>query len=297
MVCRVSLVMLAGCAQLFGIDKTSAPPPVDASIDAPAGCGDGIIIDNEPCNGSNLGSSMCATAVEPGWVGTLTCTATCTLDTMACAPPQTTWGTLTDTTAWSVFDVSTLFAGAKGFVSSVFDGRYLYLVPNSNSTSADGLVVRYDTQGSLGASSSWTTFDVSTVNPNAVGFQGGAFDGRYVYLVPYSDNTSYDGLAVRLDTKASGGFSDATSWSTFDVGTVNASATGFVHATFDGRYVYYAPFYNGAYHGVSARFDTQAVGGFTAAASWEVFDISTVNAGAKGYLGAIFDGHYVFYLP
>src|SRR5580704_6675033 len=93
----VAMFVLGGCAQLFGIENTSAPVPVvaDASIDAPQGCGDGIITGNEPCNGSNLGSATCASAVEQGWVGTLTCTATCTLDTSACAPPQTTWQDMT----------------------------------------------------------------------------------------------------------------------------------------------------------------------------------------------------------
>jgi hypothetical protein len=287
-------IVLGGCAQLFGLANTSAPPD-DALPPPPPGCGDGVIIDNEPCNGSNLGGATCASAVASGWIGTLSCTASCTLDTSMCAPPPTTWSALGSGSDWSMFDVSTLYAGAKGFTSSVFDGRYLYFVPNNNGA-PDGLVVRYDPQGSLGASAQWTSFDVSTVDPNAKGFQGGAWDGRYLYLVPY-DNGKYDGVTARYDTLASGGFSAGASWTTFDIATVNTSATGFSHAAFDGRYVYYTPYIDGSYDGVAARYDTHADGGFGSAASWATFDVSTVSSSAKGFLSSVFDGRYVYLVP
>jgi hypothetical protein len=132
------------------------------------------------------------------------------------------------------------------------------------------------------------------VNNLAKGFIGGAYDGRYVYFVPYN-NGAYDGVMARFDTQDAGGFGAPSAWSTFDIATVNANARGFVSAAFDGRYIYLAPHYNGAYHGTTARYDTQA--SFTDAASWQVFDASTANAGAKGYLGTAFDGRYIYYAP
>ena len=44
--------------------------------------------------------------------------------------------------------------------------RYVYLVPNQSST-PDGLVMRYDTQAAFGAAGSWSTFDMTTAGADA----------------------------------------------------------------------------------------------------------------------------------
>jgi antitoxin component YwqK of YwqJK toxin-antitoxin module len=245
----------------------------------------------EQCDGTDLGGATCATATAAGWVGVVSCTSLCGLDISGCNPPTTNWSTLTTTSNWSTFDVSALFPGAKGFASSAFDGKYLYLVPNNNGN-PDGVVTRFDTTAGFGSSSSWETFDIATVNSSAKGFIGGAFDGKYVYFIPFS-NGAYDGNIARYDT--TGGFGSPSSWEVFDISTVNPSAKGFVRGTFDGRYLYLAPHYNGAYDGVTVRYDSH--GAFTDATSWQAFDIGTVNANAKGFLGTIYDGRYVYYAP
>ena len=102
--------------------------------------------------------------------------------------------------SWTTFDVSTVNAGAKGFFSAAFDGRYVYLVPYNNGA-YHGIVTRYDTQAAFGTSGSWTTFDVSTVNAGAKGFNGAAFDGRYVYLVPNYNGADH-GIVTRFDAKS-----------------------------------------------------------------------------------------------
>ncbi|HUJ60778.1 MAG TPA: hypothetical protein VLX92_19885 [Kofleriaceae bacterium] len=287
---RTTLVLfasLAACNSTVSGNRTKD----GGGPDAPQRCGDGVKSGNEQCDGTDLGSATCASATAAGWVGVLSCTSSCELNVAGCNPPATTWNTLTDTSKWSAFDISTLFPGAKGFISSVFDGRYLYFLPNNNGA-IDGIVARFDTQGGFGASGSWETFDVSTVNGGAKGFEGGAFDGRYLYLVPYN-NGAYDGLFVRYDTQ--GTFGDAASWTTFDLTSVDPNAKGYVFASYDGRYLYFAPHYNGAYDGDVARYDTQ--GGFTDATSWSTFDVSAVNASCKGFLGTIFDGRYIYLVP
>ncbi len=283
--CTVTLLVIAACS---GGSPTHGS---DAGRDAPPGCGDGVKSGTEQCDMMDLGGATCSTVTAPGWVGVLSCTASCQLNVAGCNPPTTTWNPITDKANWSLFDVGGLYPAAKGFASQVFDGRYLYFVPNNNGA-PDGVVTRFDTQAGFGSSGSWETFDVATVTATAKGFIGGAFDGRYVYFVPYN-NGAYDGVIARYDTK--GAFGTPGSWQTFDIATVNANAKGFVSAAFDGRYLYLAPHYNGAYHGFTARYDTQA--DFATATSWSVFDMSTVNAGAKGYLGAAFDGRYVYYAP
>jgi hypothetical protein len=195
--------------------------------------------------------------------------------------------------SWSTFATTTLNPNAKGFQGAAFDGRYVYLVPLATAAfTFDGLAARYDTQASFTAPGSWTTFDTATLDANATGFAGSAFDGRYVYLVPDNNGSSH-GIVTRYDTQAS--FSTAGAWATFDTTTVNASAFGFIHGVFDGRYVYFAPGNNGARDGVLARYDTQ--GAFTATGSWSIFDVTTVNTNARGFEGAAFDGRYVYLVP
>ena len=198
--------------------------------------------------------------------------------------------------SWASFDASTLGTPVRGCVGGVYDGRYVYLVPNYDgvfnmggivSHQVDGVVGRYDTSSAFDAAGSWTTFDAMTLNSSAEGFQGGAFDGRYVYLVPGA--SAFSTVAVRYDSQAS--FSAAASWSTFDVDAIGHGALTFAGAAFDGRYVYLAPNPTG----FVVRYDTS--GPFGAAPSWSSFDASTLDKGARGFWGAIFDGQYVYFVP
>jgi len=194
--------------------------------------------------------------------------------------------------AWGTFDTTSLAAGAKGFAGAAFDGQYVYFVPDFDSA-VDALVVRFNTKGAgFFSASSWQTFDATTVNANAGGFQGAVFDGRYVVFVPNND-----GVAVRYDTTQA--FQTASSWQAFDArANVNNNAQGYVGGAFDGRYVYFAPF--ASYGGTNAlvtRFDTAVDAGFDAGSSWGVFDTTGIVSTATGYYGAAFDGRYVYCVP
>jgi hypothetical protein len=246
------------------------------------------------------------------------------------------------TSAWATFDTTAVAKGAAGFVGAVFDGRrYLYFVPNNNQFSnSDGIVARYDTQAPLADPTSWKTFDTVSLSSFSVGFQGGVFDGRYLYLVPnfkasnptvtrfdtqtaFEDPASwktfdvsavapapmsflgaaFDGRYVFLspsdsvspvlqyDTKGSFG----SSWSAFTTSSVRAGAAGFAGTAFDGRFVYFAPDGGTTPHGLVVRYDTR--GPFSLGASWAVFDATSVNPACKGFMGAVFDGSYVYFVP
>jgi hypothetical protein len=194
----------------------------------------------------------------------------------------------TATTSWTRFDASAVDAMAVGLFGAVFDGRYVYFMPNDFSFT-DGLAIRYDTQAAYTQLASWEKFDATTLDPNAAGYSGGGFDGRYIYYAP----TYARGIALRFDTQ--GAFTAAASWSTFDTTTINAAAKGYFGTAFDGRYLYFIPNNNGADDGLIVRYDTLAA--FTASASWATFDLTTVNAGCAGYHGAVFDGRYLYLIP
>ena len=154
-------------------------------------------------------------------------------------------------TGWSTYDVEKVDPNAHGFIGGAFDGRYVYLIPNHDQTQPLGVIARYDTTATFTASASWSTFDLTTVHPNALGFRGAIFDGRYIYCVPYENNSVALGLVARYDTQAP--FATKSSWSTFDMTTVDPNATGFFGGVFDGRYVYFTPYD----YGPVVRFDAK----------------------------------------
>jgi hypothetical protein len=190
--------------------------------------------------------------------------------------------------AWATFHATTVNAGASNFGGAVFDGRYLYFAPHQMR-----VVVRYDTRANFGAPSAWAALDVAAISPNAGAgaFQGGVFDGRYVYLIQ-NQNTGVGagGMITRYDTQAA--FAATSSWAFFDLKGVNAAAVEFFGGAFDGRYVYAVPGRVGS-PSFLARLDAQ--GSFTA--SWSIFDVTTIRRDLSGFGGAAFDGRYVYLVP
>ena len=140
----------------------------------------------------------------------------------------------------------------------------------------------------------WSSFNLVTVNSTLKGFSGGVSDGRYVYFTPYYNGVDYSGNTVRYDTTKS--FTDPASWEYFNVTRINPALKSFYGAAASGSYIYYIPSYNWAgYHGKSVRYDTTKP--FTDVASWEYFDIQTVDASLEGFIAAVPSGNSVYYIP
>lgn len=232
--------------------------------------------------------------------------------------------------SWATFDVKKELGFLPRFSGAVFDGRYVTFVPRSSSP----MVVRYDTKSAFTASSSWDSFDPTTLGADAVGFAGGAYDGSHVYLVPQDHTTVLrhdaaaaanagwqkfdlgslglgplaaffgavfdghglvlapegDGVVVRFDTTAS--FTAIGSWSKFDTTALYPSGTTFTCGAFDGRYVYLSP---GGGDSVVARYDSQAT--FSNAAAWSVYDMGRLTNALGLFQGASFDGRFVYFAP
>lgn len=138
----------------------------------------------------------------------------------------------------------------------------------------------------------WEASPLPSVAPNH-SFGGGAFDGRYLYVVPGNNGATGLSIVYRYDTKAAWG--TGAGWESFDMTTAagGAAAKGYYGAIFDGRFVYLTPFYNGGSgHGLIARYDTMRA--FTSATSWTFLDIASKGA---GFGGAAFVGQHVYFMP
>jgi len=199
--------------------------------------------------------------------------------------------------SWANFDltpISGLPPFAVGYVGAVFDGRYLYYVPNCIYEYWRGMSLRFDTRASFDSLSAWSSFDTLTLDDSAGGYRGGAFDGRYLYLSPYGDLSSgallTKPLATRYDTQAD--FAAKASWATFDMSALS-NTPGYAGAVFDGKYVYFPA---ADFRGRLTRFDTR--GAFEAASSWAVFEMSSALSGVNDqFNGGVFDGRYLYLVP
>ena len=109
----------------------------------------------------------------------------------------------TDPGAWDTCDPGAQGVGnhPNGYHGAVFDGQFVYFVPNYNNTGNHSEVLRLDTAGDFSNASSWTTFDPGDqgVGEEAGGYHRGAFDGRFVYFAPAGWQPAH-GEVLRHDT-------------------------------------------------------------------------------------------------
>jgi len=142
-------------------------------------------------------------------------------DVAAANPPNTAWRRVQRHDQVVDVDVCSLFAGAKGFHSSAFDVATCTSCPRTTEPPT-AWSRAHDTRGGS-APPGRGDIRRRDVTGTAKGFIGAAFDGRYLYLVPYN-NGAYNGVAAALRHDAM--FGDASSWSTFDIATVDPNARG-----------------------------------------------------------------------
>jgi hypothetical protein len=181
-------------------------------------------------------------------------------------------------------DLTALNGNAKGYSGGFTDGRYAYFCPDYFGASWASIVTRIDLKNF--AAGGVTFLDLSSVNANAVGFQGGFTDGRYGYFVPWN----WSGYFTRIDLQ-----NFTTSGVTLlSLSSINANAKGFYGGFTDGRYGYLVPTQNpSGYAGLTARVDLQ---NFTSSGA-TFLDFTAVNVNAKGYAGGFTDGRYGYFVP
>jgi hypothetical protein len=220
-----------------------------------------------------------------------------------------TQGPLDLASSYRSYDLTAVDPNATNFAGAAFDGRYVYLIPHNN-----GMLVRYDTQQPFGAGIDAIDLTVLLKDMRAQGFAGSTIDptSGHLYLSPYTNaKMTYDGFVVRY---AIGQAFDAGG--SYDTAEESSLAGGFFGAAFDGRYVYFIPFYAGGtssamddcvncccqtytwdtFASVALRYDTQA--NIATPGAFSAVDLRKVNGAANGFTGAVFDGQrYLYYLP
>ncbi|MBP6702049.1 MAG: hypothetical protein KA385_00975 [Vicinamibacteria bacterium] len=203
-----------------------------------------------------------------------------------------------DCAAWEVFNAARITGVEGGSVGMAFDGRFVYYAPFRSGKTGEynlfSVALRYDTHRPFGSEAAWTPFDMRVMHPSCGGYVGAEFDGRYFYCCPYySDRRS---VFARYDTH--GEFANPDSWVTIDKLSFTRKFKGYIGARHVAGHVYFSPCYNDLLkrpHGLMLRVRCDA--DFRAKASWESFDLETVDRSLVGYDGMASDGRYVYYAP
>ena len=174
-------------------------------------------------------------------------------------------GPFDDPSSWEAFDATAVGMGMN--VGAVFDGTHLYFCAYRHSR-----IARFDTRGELSDPAYWQSRDVDdTGGLRTCGFDGGFFDGRFVYFQPFifqsgpgKRDVTFHCNYLRYD--ASQPFDEAGSWQACDASmTDGLPSVGYNGGAFDGRYLYAAPWQQGpdpqregqfSTHGIVLRCDT-----------------------------------------
>ena len=184
----------------------------------------------------------------------------------------------------------------KGFSGVGSDGEYNYYTPYHNGSAYHGIVLRQKIFGVFKDASSWEAYDAGSVDGLITkGYFGNPiFDGQFMYFTP-NNNGSVSGIVLRYDTTKP--FKSSTSWEAYNAGSVDSLTTkGFRGAVFDGQFIYFVPYHNGAYNGIILRYDTTKP--FKSLTSWEAYDLDGMAGGAaKGYWGAVVLENFIYFSP
>jgi len=88
-------------------------------------------------------------------------------------------------------------------------------------------------------------------------------------------------------------FDSPTAWDVKNLSAISGNYDGFQGTGFDGRYIYYVPYYNGGNSGWLVRYDTEK--SYFENSSYEAFNLAGLNGGLVRFSNSfVFDGRFVY---
>jgi hypothetical protein len=169
--------------------------------------------------------------------------------------------------------------------SATFDGRYVYFASVVLLGNGQSVTLRFDTQADFQTPAAW-----SASPAQATGWWPAIFVAPYVVLRPKPGEPTIS--TVVYDTTQP--FESGGSWSSFSLQSIVGNEMFSGAGSAKGN-VYYVPYgYGPTQNGLVARHDTTAP--LSDPKSWQTFQTTKVNALAKGFDHASWDGRYFYFM-
>jgi hypothetical protein len=211
----------------------------------------------------------------------------------------------TDINSWESYDLTNKHTKCVGFHGATKFGDYIYYAPlweNFSNGTIGSYATRYHIGDAFNNVNSWEYYDLTNVHTNGKGFVGVVADRNFVYFIPYgkapgvsaftwNPNTYYTNGTIVIPTvpngfryECLGGGSSGVSepnWNRLESGTTQDNG---VDLWLTQLYL----------HGTVLKYDP--TGDFDAPASWETFDLQTLNLGLRGFHLGCYDGmRYIYF--
>ena len=200
-----------------------------------------------------------------------------------------------DSNSWNVYNVGRTcaeddcaYASFTGFQGALYHNGFVYYVPyfidetpsGEKDRQSGSFVLRYDTSLDFRDSSAW----------EGIGYWGayedGVVVGDYLYFSPHLDKKNErHTIPLRYDTEQP--FLAISAWDEVKL-EIN---TSYIGAAYDGKKIYYAPWYDEDQEGSSIMvYDTEK--SFLAKSAWDFISIPY-----RGYSDAGFNGTHIVFAP
>lgn len=236
-------------------------------------------------------------------------------------------GDFADSAAWSQINNGPTAGGGTnkvpsidwcGWGSACTDGNYVYFGSSADYKSGSpphGTQVRYDTRLPFTSASSWEAITLHTgahmLDTGCRGFQGIAFDGKYIWLAPSDNSQDNTAKVARFDTtKTDFSANSDLGWEFYDITTPGFFTNCTNSRGFNGmfyandRWMVFVPWqdHSQVRHGwvtaVDTKHPTVRSGALSATGeAWFTFNLASINAAAIGYQGGAEIGGYWWLNP
>lgn len=195
--------------------------------------------------------------------------------------------------AYQKFDLGTLGLPQTGYCDGVGVHGYEYFVPVKEIQSKlNGFFLRYDSSKDFTSRSAWSWFDLTTIDPDATGFQSVAYAPPYIYLVPF-----FKSVLVRYNTNLP--LQSASSYEVFDLKNVTSEPVGLTGAVVAGHDLVLIPWDDPKRLraiSISLVYDTRKP--LKAKEAWKSIDLKKVSPRAGGYqFGWLDRNGFVWFVP
>ena len=194
---------------------------------------------------------------------------------------DTSYKDITNVSAYVVFNVGTVGIGCTAFGSGIFDGRYVYFLPNG----INNVGLQYDTRLPFDNTNSYATFDFSDIM-DTVGFSGSAYDGTYIYMSPYNDISQHGTIVIYNVTSD---FTNENSYQVFDLTTLNSVAVGFRKCCVNDKYIHFVS----ATNSLTVVLDTTK--NVESSDAYTLFDMQRVNVNFTMATSCVCIDKYIYY--